>query len=244
MAATSDTLIELMAAGRLEQADAVAAARPESYAVALRAMVRMRQGRVAQVATDLRGRAVSQPWMVAPLVDALVERGELDEAQRVLPQERDWPETLGFSFLLDSLARLRLAQGRAGEALRVARECARRQRSSGIRNPGVLAWGSTLATALAATGRTSEALDVCDEQIKLAGEFGAAREHGMGLLALGRITGEVETLESAVAVLADSPARLEHARALAALGAATGEPERLRAADEAAERCGATALLS
>ena len=85
MAATSDTLIELMAAGRLEQADAVAAARPESYAVALRAMVRMRQGRVAQVAADLRGRAVSQPWMVAPLVDALVERGELDEAQRVLP---------------------------------------------------------------------------------------------------------------------------------------------------------------
>jgi len=52
--------------------------------------------------------------------------------------------------VLDSLARLRLAQGRAGEALALARECARRTRT----------WtGATLAAALAATGRTSEAHD-------------------------------------------------------------------------------------
>ena len=123
----------------------------------------------------------------------------------------------GFTFLLDSLARLRLAQGRVAEALGLARECGRRQRAWGIRNPGFLPWGSTLAAALHATGRTTEALDVCDQQIDLARAFGVAREHGMGLLALGTITGDAGTLRAAVDVLRDSPARLELARALTAL---------------------------
>ena len=127
----------------------------------------------------------------------------------------------GFTFLLDSLARLRLAQGRVAEALGLARECDRRQRAWGIRNPGFLPWGSTLAAALHATGRTTEALDVCDQQIDLARAFGVAREHGMGLLALGTITGDEAALQAAVDVLRDSPARLELARALTALAAAS-----------------------
>ena len=133
------------------------------------------------------------PWVVAPLVDALIERGELDEAEHwvtVTDLAANWPEVFGFTFLLDSLARLRLAQGRVAEALGLARECGRRQRAWGIRNPGFLPWGSTLAAALHATGRTTEALDVCDQQIDLARAFGVAREHGMGLLALGTITGD------------------------------------------------------
>ena len=181
--------------------------------------------------------------MIAPLVDALVERGELDEAQHwvaLTGLESGWPEVFGFTFLLDSLARLRLAQGRVPDALRLARECGRRQRAWGIRNPGFIAWGSTLAAALAATGRTSEALDVCDQQIDLARAFGVAREEGMALLALGRITGDAETLQQAVDVLEASPARLEHARALFALGGR----EPLRHALELAERCGATALAA
>jgi DNA-binding CsgD family transcriptional regulator len=152
--------------------------------------------------------------------------------------ESDWPEVFGFSFLLDSLARLRLAQGRVTEALVLARECGRRQRAWGIRNPGFLAWRSTLAAALHATGRIEEALDVCDEQAELARRFGVAREHGMALLALARITGQPETLRAAVDVLAASPARLEHARALTALG----DRDSLRTALEVAERCGATVL--
>ena len=99
--------------------------------------------------------------------------------------ERDWPEIFGFTFLLDSLARLRLAQGRAPEALNLARECARRQRAWGFRNPGFVAFGSTLAAAAHATGRTEEALDAADEQADWAERFGVAREHGLALLALG-----------------------------------------------------------
>ena len=51
--------------------------------------------------------------------------------------EADWPEVFGFTFLLDSLARLRLAQGRRPRRCDLARECARRQRAWGIRNPGL-----------------------------------------------------------------------------------------------------------
>ena len=197
-----------MGAGRLEQADAIwtgaadaARARGEletlRLAVALRAQIRMRQGRVAEVEADLRELIawvgelelpyaelrMALPWVVAPLVDALIERGELDEAEHwvtVTDLAANWPEVFGFTFLLDSLARLRLAQGRVAEALGLARECGRRQRAWGIRNPGFLPWGSTLAAALHATGRTTEALDVCDQQIDLARAFGVAREHGMG----------------------------------------------------------------
>jgi DNA-binding CsgD family transcriptional regulator len=190
------------------------------------------------------------PWLIAPLADVLVERGEVDEAQHwvaLTGLESDWPEVFGFSFLLDSLARLRLAQGRVTEALLLARECGRRQRAWGIRNPGFLAWHSTLAAALAATGRTEEALDACDEQADLARRFGVAREHGMALLALGRITGDVDTLRAAVDALAPSPARLEHARALVALGGALPDRdarEPLRAALALAGRCGATMLAA
>ena len=184
------------------------------------------------------------PWVIAPLVDALIERGELDEAEHWVTvtdlTRADWPEVFGFTFLLDSLARLRLAQGRVAEALGLARECGRRQRAWGIRNPGFLPWGSTLAAALHATGRTTEALDVCDQQIDLARAFGVAREHGMGAARARHDHRRREHAARSRRVLRDSPARLEHARALTALGGR----EALREALELAERCGATALAA
>ncbi len=259
-------LVALMAAGRLEQAEARWSAVAESaraagaldtlrLAVALRALVRLRLGRVAETEADLReliawvaelqlplaSYRTALPFVVAPLIDALVERGELEEAGNwpaLTGLESGWPEEFGFTFLIDSLARLRLAQGRAHDALHLARECARRQRAWGIRNPGFVAYGSTLAAALAATGRTSEALDACDEQIDLSRRFGVAREEGMALTALGTITGDAETLRVAVEVLGAAP--LERAHALFALGGR----EPLREALELAERCGATALAT
>ena len=95
-------LIALMAAGRLEQADrhwtAIAeTARAEGelerlrLAVALRALVRVRQGRIAETEADLReliawvgelavpygDYRIALPWVISPLVDALLERGEV-----------------------------------------------------------------------------------------------------------------------------------------------------------------------
>ena len=252
-------LVALMAAGRLEEADAVwtgladtarAAGALERlrFAVALRAMVRLRMGRVAAVEADMReligwmaelevpfpDQRVALPWAIVPLADALVERGEVDEAQQWMAQtglEADWPEVLGFTYLLESLGRLRLAQGRVPEAVRLLRECSRRQRAWGLRNPGFLSWRSSLALALARTNRRTEALDLCDEEVHLARAFGVPREEGMGLRALAEVTGGAETvplLERAVEVLAASPARLEHARALTDLGVALGARDHAR----------------
>ena len=162
----------------------------------------MRLGRIAEAEADLReliawvgelgvpygDYRIALPWVISPLVDALLERGEVDEAQNwvtLTGLETGWPEIFGFTFLLDSLARLRLAQRRAPEALNLARECERRQRAWGFRNPGFVAWGSTLAAAAHATGRTEEALDAVDEQADWAERFGVAREHGLALLARG-----------------------------------------------------------
>ncbi|WP_028067083.1 AAA family ATPase [Solirubrobacter soli] len=259
-------LIALMAAGRLEQADACWTAVADAaraagelerlrLAVALRALVRVRQGRIAETEADLReliawvselpvtygDYRIALPWVISPLVDALLERGEVAEASEWVRRtglERDWPEIFGFTFLLDTLARLRLAEGRFPEALNLARECARRQRAWGFKNPGFVAWGSTLALAAHATGRTEEALDAVDEQADWAERFGVAREHGRALLARARITGE--GAERAAAVLQGSEARLDYAHALAELG----DRDSLRAALELAERCGATALAS
>jgi DNA-binding NarL/FixJ family response regulator len=272
-------LLALTAAGRLEEAEAAwtevaEAARASGAlgrlrcAVTLRALVRLRLGRVADVEADLRelsawgaeldvpvtDQRLGLPWAVAPLVDALVERGAVEEAQQRVAAagvEADWPQVLGFTFLLDSLGRLRLAQGRVQEAVRVLRECSRRQRAWGVRNPGVLPWRSSLALALARTGRRAEALELCDEEIDFARQFGVAREEGMALRALAEVTGGAETiplLRKAVAVLERSPARLEHARALADLGVALAAEapeqarEALRGALELAAGLGATVV--
>jgi DNA-binding CsgD family transcriptional regulator len=259
-------LVAVMAAGRLEAAEArwtavADAARAAGQlerlrlAIALRALVRVRQGRVADAEADVReliawvgelgvpfgDYRIALPWVISPLVDALLERGEVDEAQSWVTMtglERDWPEIFGFTFLLDTLARLRLAQGRAPEALKLARECARRQRAWGIRNPGFVAWGSTLALAAHATGRTEEALDAADEQAEWAERFGVARELGLALHAHARVADDRASLARAVEVLRGSEARLTYAHALADLG----DRDSLRAALELAERCGATAL--
>ncbi len=256
-------LVALMASGRLQEAErgwtgvadaarAAGALETLRLAVALRALARVRIGDVAAVEADVgellawtgelelpSGDArVLLPWAIAPLVDALVERGDLNEAQRRLTQsglESEWPELLGVTFLLDALGRLRLAQGRVGEAVRALRECGRRQRAWVIRNPGFLPWRTSLAAALARTGRTGEALDLCDEQADLARAFGVAREEGMALRLLGEL-GDRDAATRAVEVLRASPARLEYARALVSVG------ESLHEALEIAVRCGATAL--
>jgi DNA-binding CsgD family transcriptional regulator len=185
------------------------------------------------------------PWAVVPLVDALVERGSVEEAQgwvTAMGLEGEWPEVFGFTFLLESVGRLRLVQGRVSEAVRLLRECSRRQRAWGIRNPGFLPWRSSLALALAQTGRRAEALDLCDEEVALARAFGVPREEGIALRTLAEVSGDTAPLRDAVAVLERSPARLEHARALTDLGTAEQSREALRAALEIAERLGATAL--
>ena len=220
--------------------------------------MRLRLGRVAETEADLRelialGRRARScrsasyrtalPFVVAPLIDALVERGELEEAAHwpaLTGLEAGWPEEFGFTFLLDSLARLRLAQGRVQEALHLARECARRQRAWGIRNPGLrrlrldarrARWPRPAARRRRSTRATSRSTS--------RARFGVAREEGMALTTLGEITGDAERAARR-GRRCSKHAPLERAHALVALGGR----EPLREALDLAERCGATALAT
>ncbi len=215
----------------------------------------------ASAATDAFahwGRRALEPVSILILIQ--VERGRVNDAQELLDARTppELPDLWDSGVLLCARARLRLAQGRAGEALEDALEAGERLssalRDSGLDlSPTLLPWRSTAAVAMASDGGASrEAAQLADEEVVLARGLGARRTLGVALRALALAhAGErrISGLEESVAVLAGSPARLEHARSLYALGAALRRSRRrvearehLREALDRAHRCGAEAL--
>ena len=201
---------------------------------------------------------------VAALADVLVDRGELDEADRLFAEagldgalhgaDTDQP-------ILFARGRLRAAQGRPLEALADQLACGEGLAAFGMRMP-LVPWGSEAALAAFAAGRGEEAEALIEAELTRARASAAPRALGVALRAAGTIRDDRELLVEAVTVLEPSPARLEHAHALFALGehlvrfasaptaagrAASppmpaGAIELLRRALDLADRCGATAL--
>jgi ATP/maltotriose-dependent transcriptional regulator MalT len=193
------------------------------------------------------------PMAVAVLVDILIERGEIGDAERLLAEtglaDADSPLLL-FSFLIGARARLRAAQGRTAEAVDGLLALGARMEGA-VLTPGLVPWRSQAALALAAADADA-AHRLAREELELARVFGAPRTFGVALRAAA-LTGPanelVDLLREAVAVLEHSPARLEHARSLVELGAAVRRRGRRSEARTALERgmdgawsCGATAL--
>ena len=217
----------------------------------------VRQARTeAALAVDLqrgRGWGLGPVNALARLVDALIELGEIDHAERLLEQHgREIPDAIACNDLLDSRGALRLAQGRNADALADFREYARREHDWRARNPAFSAWRSRAAIALSALGDHDHAHELVAEELALARAYGAPRAIGIALRANGLIErgeAQLELLTQAVSTLERSGARLEHARALIDLGAATRRQgrrtdarQRLRTGLELAHACGATAL--
>jgi DNA-binding CsgD family transcriptional regulator len=264
----------MMTAGRLREAQRVwdrlldEARRAGSQSAlrmvsSLRAYLLLRLGDVTGAEADARfalercqGRVGAQlPFVLAPLVDVLVERGELAAAAKTVEHDPSVHATSMFqtNYLLDSLGRLRLAEGRAREAVEHLRACARSVEAWGIRNPGVLPWRTSLALALVAEGERDEALALATAEVALAREFAVTRELGMALRAAALATADddasLRLLGESVATLEGSQAALELARSLVELGAAlhgrgddAAAREPLRRGLDLATRCGATAL--
>jgi DNA-binding CsgD family transcriptional regulator len=131
------------------------------------------------------------------------------------------PERIDQNFVLESLARLRMAQGRTEEGIELLRELGRRLEAFGIRNPAAASWRSMLASGLAANGQPDRARELVAEELELARAFEVPREIGVALRAQGLLEGGdrgVDALRDAVEVLEGTAARLDHARALADLG--------------------------
>ena len=193
------------------------------------------------------------PMAVAVLLDTLIVRGNIEDAERVLTEsglaEADSPLLL-FTFLIGARARLRAAQGRTPEAIDELLALGARIEGA-LLTPALVPWRSQAALALAGED-ADEARRLAREELELARVFGAPRTLGVALHAAaltGPVNERVGLLREAVAVLEDSPARLEHARALVELGAALrrqGQRSEARGALErgmdSAQACAATAL--
>jgi DNA-binding CsgD family transcriptional regulator len=187
------------------------------------------------------------------LVTTLVERGDLAAAAAVLAGAGTAPAgSQAHRILLVGTIELRLADGRAEEALAAAQELMRVAGEDV--NPAWVPVHTLLARSLAAAGRREEARAVAEAGRVRAVAWGAASTLGRTLRVLGELEGGpagLARLQEAAAVLAGSHARLERARTLAALGAAqrdAGDVPAARAALaealELAEVCGAVGLAA
>jgi DNA-binding CsgD family transcriptional regulator len=193
------------------------------------------------------------PGALAFLIEALIETGELEEAEEAL-RVRGWdgplPGIYTFDVLRDRRGRLRLAQGRVNDSLTDLLEA--RDRFTWIENPAISAnLDSHAALALAAAGRGDEARALVAAELERARRVGLPRQVAIALRAAALIDRpvNVDGLREAAALAARAGARLEQARALSDLGAAlrrAGSPaaarEPLRRALDLATRAGATVL--
>ena len=194
------------------------------------------------------------------LSDIAVEAGQLDEAQALLdllPQE-GWPAGVGTVLIPAARGRLRLAQGRAADALADFQACealfGAEVWGMPIRETGYVHARSGAALALLRLGQRQHAVQLADAELADVRVFGAPRALGIALRAAGLARGGQEGLAllgESVAALDGSPALLERARSLAELGAALRrDGQRAAARDplaralDLAARCGARPLAA
>jgi DNA-binding CsgD family transcriptional regulator len=192
------------------------------------------------------------------LADVGVEAGELDEAEELLallPQQ-GWPAGVGTVLIPAARGRLRLAQGRAAEALRDFETCAemfsREIWGITMRDVGYLHARSGAALTLLRLGMREQARELAQSELEDVRAFGTPRALGVALRAAGLAEGGsrgLELLEQSVEALLSSPALLERAHSLVELGAALRRNGRRAAARaplaeglDLAARCGARPL--
>jgi DNA-binding CsgD family transcriptional regulator len=193
------------------------------------------RGRLSDAVDDLReatalsiqhGVRVSQPLLVGFLAEALIERGDLEEASRVL-LDAGFPETLRPNFLVGfyqlARGRLRVETGSVEQGigdLRRAGEVAQLVRAD---NPAFRPWRRWSAEGLRRLGEVDAAKALIQEELELANRWGASHTIGPALRQQGLVIGGDEglhLLHEAVTTLARSGAPVEHAHALIDLGAA------------------------
>jgi len=185
----------------------------------------------------------------AALVIALTEQGRLADADGVVAGAAGCrgPKCDRSVYVLGR-GWLRLATGRADDAITEFREAGRLTAAAGHDFPGFWPWRVGAVAALLALGRREEAAALAHEHLELTQPFGAAGPTGIALRTLGlakRGTAQLELLAAACDELDRSPALLERAKAQLEYGAALRRASRradsrqpLRIALDLATRCG------
>jgi DNA-binding CsgD family transcriptional regulator len=188
-------------------------------------------------------------------IRALTERGDLDAAETLVEQldrELSGAELSWFDLpYLEFKGRLELARGRPHHALNaflalhdaLPAECT---------SSSFVAWRPGAALAHRALGNIHAALELAEQEVRLADAFGAAHVRGIALRTRGLVQGGeagVADVQHALELLATAGAWLEHGWALHALGSLLRRQRRhvearepLRAAVDYAARSGAGLL--
>ncbi|WP_342777104.1 hypothetical protein [Streptomyces globosus] len=226
--------------------------------------VRYRRGRLAEaedfvrngleIANRIGQDNPAQWYAVGTLVETLLARGNLAEAQKVARDYRlgeGFPQAIVYPDPQTVFGRLLLAQGRVDEAERQLTEAGRRLDLRGTRNPSWSSWQLDLALAQA-THDTGLARATAEEAVARARAFGAASIIGQALRVQAATVEPAQAavlLEEAVAHLEQSPAACEFAHALVDHGTVLqtmGDPHRaaqqLYRGMEVATACGADTL--
>ena len=208
------------------------------------------------LATDLPAPPLYRILAGGVLVEALVDQGELDEAEQALaPLDCEGASgSLTATVLRLARGRLRVGQGRVAEGLDDYLAVGERLTRGMITGPTYLPWRSRAALAHLALGDREPAERLAAEEVALAREFGAPRALGVAKRAAGIVAGGERgelMLREAVAAFERGDAALERARALADLGAMLRRRNRrtearglLREALDAAHRAGAKPLAA
>ncbi|MBV1940903.1 AAA family ATPase [Streptomyces sp. BV286] len=185
---------------------------------------------------------------------ALVETGRVAQARRLAGgfDLREAQDSWELNRFLYARGVLRAAAGDPAGALGDFLECGRRQSARDVVSPVVTPWRTAAAECRLALGRPREALELAEEELRLAQVWDTPRLVGRALRVLGTATGGRRGLELAdrsVRALRDAgvdteliPALVAQGRQLTAAGDRARARDCLREAAERAERLGAVRL--
>ena len=227
-----------------------------------RSVVNLRRGAVKDAEADARfvyeltmGAAPSwrTPFARAMLADALLVRGELDEATQVLGAPGPEEEAQDNPFYLDSRGRLQLSLGDPAAALPDFLACGKAlARRGGVDAPASFPWRSQAAFALVGLGDRDRAREMASEELSLAEKSQIPGVVAEALIAMAIVEdgmAGIARLRTAVEILDDSPRMLTRIRAITVLGGMLRRNQRareardhLKSALDLAHRHGAVAL--
>ncbi|MDP9068191.1 MAG: AAA family ATPase [Actinomycetota bacterium] len=232
----------------------------------LRTELNLRRGAVAEAEADARLSyrlsaeladrglpASGKPYGRAHLANALMARGEWDEAGRVLTDVETDERAEENPFFLHRRGLLRLAQGDAAAALSDFLESGRSSEGrGGVDTPSMLPWRSDAALALQQLSEEERAMELASQELDLARKQDVPGAIAEALIAIGLIEGGehgIRRLRDAVDLLEGSPRVLTRVRGLTELGSMLRRNGDSRAAREylvkaldLAHHHGATAL--
>lgn len=240
----------------------------EVLALSLRAEVLLRLGSAADAAADahaalkvldtLDNEVRQAPLLAAlgPLVDTLLERGELEPAGRLLADaelDADTPPRWHRVTLLLGRGRLRQALGDPAGGLSDILRCGDLLSSWGDHGPYAVPWRVHAVRALLALGDRDTARELAGEELAEArGQGCRAHRLGVALCSMGQTAGGnagIDLLMESINVLEGSDAQLDLAVALGELGSALSRAgrardarHRLKQACALADEAGATVL--